>query len=99
MDTKRYDVGGKTVAGRGYPEGTILKLTDPQAKALGLGDGDVSSMTTTADDAPVARGYDEAMVAQDEMRAAELARVEEAAAAAETEDVPGTKRTRKPKEA
>lgn len=50
-ETKRYDVSGMAQGdGRPFPNGTILKLTDDQAKKMGLGSGNVSKMTTTADD-------------------------------------------------
>lgn len=74
-ETKRYDVGGKSRGGgRVYPAGTILKLTEDQAAAMGLSSKDVSKLTTTADDREKADRYEQAMTSQDEMRDAELRR-------------------------
>lgn len=74
METKRYDVSGKPRGGSGrpYPEGTILKLTDEQARSMGLTAKDVSSLTTTADSVEKADAYARAMTSQDEMRAGEV---------------------------
>lgn len=70
--TKRYDVGGMDRGnGRAYPAGTILKLTEGQAKAMGLTDKNVSKTTTTADDLKKRDRYEEAMTSQDKMREAE----------------------------
>lgn len=72
MGTKRYDVGGQPIGGRRtYPAGTILKLTDQEAKAMGLTSKDESKIRLTSDDATKADSYAEAMTRQDEMRSAE----------------------------
>lgn len=71
---KRYDVSGKNRGGRTpYPEGTILKLTDEQAAAMGLSSSDVSKVTTTADDRVKADRYEEALTSAEEMRASDRA--------------------------
>lgn len=71
--TKRYDVGGRSAGGRRtYPEGSVLKLTDAQAEAMGLDSSNVSTMSTTADDAAKVNSYEDALTRQDAMRAAEL---------------------------
>lgn len=62
-ETKRYNVG----PAQGYRHPTVLKLTEKQAKKLGLGSGDVANVTMTADKNK-ARGYDDAMQAQEVMR-------------------------------
>lgn len=74
--TKRYDVSGmpRGGGGRPYPEGTHLKLTDDQARAMGLTEKNVSKVTTTADSQEKRDRYEQAMTAQDEMRAAEVER-------------------------
>lgn len=89
-ETKRYDVSGKPRGGgREYPNGTILKLTDEQAAAMGLSASDVSKLTTTADDAKKADAYEEAMTSQQTMRDSELR------SAAGDEDVSDKKRRTK----
>lgn len=71
---KRYDVSGKNRGGRTpYPEGTILKLSDEQAAAMGLTSSDVSKVTTTADDVTKADRYEEALASAETMRAADRA--------------------------
>lgn len=68
-ETKRYDVSGRDRGdGRKYPEGTLLKLTEKRAEAMGLTSRDVSKVTTTADDAIKRDRYEEAMTSQDRMR-------------------------------
>lgn len=85
-ETKRYDVSGKPRGGTGrpYPEGTHLKLTDEQARAMGLTAKDLSKVTTTADSLEKRDRYEQAMTSQDEMRAAEVEAAN--AAPAETAD-------------
>ena len=95
-ETKRYDVSGKPNGGRVYPEGTILKLTDAQAKAMGLTSSDLSKMKTTADDAEHARSYEEALTRQDEMRSAEV-EAANASTADATADATASTRKRTPR--
>lgn len=81
MGTKRYDVSGRSLGGRRtYPDGSILKLTDEEAKAMGLTSKDESKIRLTSDDAAKADSYADAMTRQDEMRATEAATVETAEA-------------------
>lgn len=95
MGTKRYDVGGRPAGGRRtYPEGTILKLDDAEAKAMGLTEKNVSNVKLTSDDLAKRDRYDEAMTSQGEMRATEAARTEaEAAAETAATDAANKKRT------
>lgn len=75
-ETKRYDVGGVDRGnGRPYPDGTVLKLTETQAKAMGVADK-VSKVTTTADDLAKVDRYEQAMTSQDRMREQETAAAE-----------------------
>lgn len=68
-ETKRYDVSGMDRGdGRRYPDGSILKLTEDQAKKMGLSEKNVSKVSTTADDRAKARSYEDAMTSQDRMR-------------------------------
>jgi hypothetical protein len=69
-ETSYYDVSGKPNGGRTYPGGTVLKLTEQQASAMGLTSKDKSKFSTTADSAARASSYERAMTSQDEMRAA-----------------------------
>lgn len=62
--TKRYNVGPK----QGFQQKTVMKFTDEQAKARGLTEKDLSTMTTTADSLAQRDRYDEAMTSQDRMR-------------------------------
>jgi hypothetical protein len=70
--TKRYDVGGRSLGGRRVaPAGTVMKLTDEQAREMGLTSKDVSKVTTTADDVTKRDSYEQAITRQNEMREAE----------------------------
>lgn len=66
QETHRYDVGPE----QGYGHATTLKLTDDQAKAMGLTERNRSKVTTTADSLAKRDRYDEAMTSQEKMRGA-----------------------------
>ncbi len=94
-ETKRYDVSGKPRGGgRTYPDGTILKLTEDQAKTMGLSSSDVSSVTTTADDARKADRYEEALTHARTLRDDEVERANATPADADADADAGNKARR-----